>query len=61
MAQLQLYMDSNRLKFNLTKTALITFSPTAGGAVTSITTPTGIISSSTTLKALGVTFDSGLT
>ena len=59
MQKLEQYMDANLLKLNLTKTAILTIPPVVSRgnpAITSITTPTGIIQSQPSLKILGVIF-----
>ena len=53
------YMAANKLKLNLSKTAILTFTPTVpAGPIPSTTliTPTGNVTSIESLKILGVTF-----
>ena len=59
MALLERYMNANKLKLNLTKTAIITIPPVVRPntpTVTTLATPGGIIHSKKTMKILGVTF-----
>ena len=63
MKIIESYMQSNKLKLNLAKTAIITFPPTvvAGRqAVTTLDTPSGQISSQESLKLLGIVFQNSL-